>query len=82
MLTPASAPEPDSRPDHPPDRPAEPPARPVPVPGPDLVPPYRRCGRCNRCHGGAGTRPEPGDCWADYLDAVAAALVRTRRASR
>ncbi|MEV8097463.1 hypothetical protein [Kitasatospora sp. NPDC085879] len=42
----------------------------------DLVPRYRRCGRCARCHGGGSEVPPTGDCWADYLDAVTAVLTR------
>ncbi|WP_431677916.1 hypothetical protein [Kitasatospora sp. KL5] len=43
---------------------------------PDPVPRYRRCGQCSRCHGGGAGPVPPGDCWADYLDAVTAALTR------
>ncbi|MFD0527829.1 hypothetical protein ACFQ1I_12730 [Kitasatospora arboriphila] len=47
-----------------------------PLPEPDEVPRYRRCGRCARCHGGGPGAPPTGDCWSDYLDAVTAVLTR------
>lgn len=81
--------KPTPDPDHPPDPDLDPdaapdprPPRPGPRPASDLVPRYRRCGGCNRCHGGTGTRPRPGDCWSDYLDAVTAALTVQRGEGR